>query len=75
MLATQYENKKNLDQPKFNIVKCLTVLYNDVERHGIVHPSEFPKGWMCPLYKKGDMTEISNYCPIMVLNTDYKIMM
>ena len=74
MLATRYENKKNLDQPKFNIVKCLTVLYNDVERHGIVHFSEFPKGWMCPLYKKGDMTEISNYRPITVLNTDYKIM-
>ena len=46
MLATRYENKKNLDQPKFNIVKCLIVLYNDVEWHGIVHPSEFPKGWM-----------------------------
>ena len=74
MLATRYENKKNLNQPKFNIVKCLTVLYNDVERHGIVHPSEFPKGWMCPLYKKGDMTEISNYRPITVLNMDYKIM-
>ena len=73
-LAARYENKRTLNQPKFNIVKCLTILYNDIERHGIAPPSEFPKGWMCPLYKKGDTTEISNYRPITVLNTDYKIM-
>jgi hypothetical protein len=29
---------------------------------------------MCPLYKKREMAEISNYRPIIVLNTDYKIM-
>jgi hypothetical protein len=28
---------------------------------------------MCPLYKKKDPTEICNYCPITLLNTDYKI--
>jgi len=73
-LTARYENKKSLNQPKFNIVKCLTTLYNDIERHGIAPPSDFPKGWMCPLYKKGDMSEISNYHPITILNTDYKIM-
>jgi hypothetical protein len=73
-LAARYDNKKTLNQSKFDIVKCLTNLYNDIEKYGIAPPSEFPKGWMCLLYKKGDMTEISNYRPITVLNTDYKIM-
>jgi Reverse transcriptase (RNA-dependent DNA polymerase) len=36
--------------------------------------TEFSVGWLCPLYKKGERTEISNYRPITILNTDYKIM-
>jgi hypothetical protein len=29
---------------------------------------------MCPIYKKKDRTEISNYWPITLLNTDYKLL-
>jgi hypothetical protein len=31
------------------------------------------EGWMCPLYNKKDKQEVENYCPITLLNTDYKI--
>ena len=73
-LATRFEHKKKDTGPKFDVVKCLTQLYNDIERHGLSRPSDFPQGWMCPIYKKGETSEISNYRPITVLNTDYKIM-
>lgn len=36
--------------------------------------TNFSEGWMCPIYKKKDRTDISNYRPITVLNADYKIM-
>ena len=29
---------------------------------------------MCLLFKKKDPTDIRNYCPITILNTDYKIL-
>jgi exonuclease III/ribonuclease HI len=57
-----------------NIAKILTCVYNDIEEHGIEPGTEFNEGWMCPIFKKNERSEIANYRPITVLNTDYKIM-
>ena len=32
------------------------------------------EGWLCPIYKKKDCHEISNYRPITILNAEYKIL-
>lgn len=37
-----------------------------------MNETNFAEGWMCPIYKKKDKCDISNYRPITVLNTDYK---
>jgi hypothetical protein len=79
-----YELWKNLDQrhsrrshrnkPSFDIIKMLTYLFQDIQEHGIDQCTNFTMGWMCPLFKKKDPTDISNYCPITLLNSDYKIL-
>ncbi|KAJ2926599.1 hypothetical protein H1R20_g10495, partial [Candolleomyces eurysporus] len=55
-----------------DIIDLLLSVYNDIEKYGVDPESNFAKGWMCPIYKKKDKTNIANYCPITVLNTDYK---
>jgi hypothetical protein len=72
------ENAKNANDrtpPKrtCDIVKVLTWVYNDIEEFGMAEGTEFSLGWMCPLFKKKDPTDIANYRPITVLNSDYKI--
>jgi hypothetical protein len=56
-----------------DIIKVLTWVFNDIEEHEMVEGANFSLGWMCPLFKKKDRTDIANYCPITVLNSDYKI--
>jgi hypothetical protein len=67
----------NIGQPKdddeANVIETLTKIYGDIEKYGVHEDSAFAEGWMCPLYKKKDRREISNYRPITLLNTDYKI--
>lgn len=42
------------DKSRMNIVGVLTKFYNDMEIHGVIPGLEFTKGWLCPIYKKGD---------------------
>jgi hypothetical protein len=72
-LMNQHDENEKHERLSFDVLKLLTMLYNDIEQEGMVEGTGFSKGWMCPIYKKSDRTDIANYRPITVLNTDYKI--
>ena len=69
-------NQEAEDEGKigFDIIHTLTTVFQDIQRHGISPGSSFAEGWMCPLYKKKDITMIENYRPITLLNSDYKLL-
>ncbi|KAJ7077990.1 Endonuclease/exonuclease/phosphatase, partial [Mycena belliarum] len=72
-LHKNYEGSKNQDEKPMDIAKILTDVYNDIEEHGTHPETDFAEGWMCLLHKKNDKRNVSNYRPITLLNTDYKI--
>ena len=67
-LATQPNTRS------FDIIKALTEVLADIQNHGVDPEMKFAHAWMCPAFKKKDPTEIGNYRPINILNTDYKIL-
>jgi exonuclease III len=72
-LNREYEKTKNGQQPEPDVVAMLTSVYRDIEEHGVQEGTDFALGWMCPIFKKKDRRDITNYRPITVLNSDYKI--
>ena len=57
----------------FHVTTVLATVYNDIMAHGVASGTNFAEGWVCPIYKKKDRRQISNYRPITLLNTDYKV--
>ena len=53
----------------------LQAAFNDIQTHGVCEATKFSDSWMSPIYKeKGERTKVANYHPIMLLNTDYKLL-
>ena len=73
-LSDLHDNAQRADTTSFDIIKVLTEVMNDIQDHGVDERTDFSIGWMCPVYKKKDPADISNYRPITLLNTDYKLL-
>lgn len=72
ILHMKYNKAVKQKEPSFNIIKTLTMVFNDIQIHGTTKNTNFSLGWMCPIYKKKEREDIGNYRPITLLNTDYK---
>ena len=73
-LKLRHEAARRANKESFDIIKALTIVSRDIQEHDIDDRSKFAEGWMCPLFKKSDPTDIRNYRPITILNTDYKLL-
>ena len=74
LIEEHHNQATQRNKPCFDITKTLAEVFTDIQRHGVDEYTDFALGWMCPIYKKKDRTEISNYRPITLLNTDYKLL-
>ncbi|KAJ2984424.1 hypothetical protein NUW54_g10519 [Trametes sanguinea] len=69
------EDCRHEGRRKLNVVRILADAFRDIQEHGIATGTDFAEGWMAPIYKeKGELSQIVNYRPITLLNTDYKLL-
>ena len=73
-LSNLFKKAEEEGKEGFNIEETLTTVFRDIQEHRVDRRTGFADGWMCPIYKKKDPTEISNYRLITLLNTDYKLL-
>ena len=72
-LSSLHISNATLRKPSFDVIKCLRIVYNEIQTKGADPTTDFSAGWMCPVYKTKDKTRIENYRPITLPNTDYKL--
>ncbi|OSD02735.1 DNase I-like protein, partial [Trametes coccinea BRFM310] len=69
------EDRRHPERTKVDVVDILREAFLDMQKYGVSERTDFAQGWMSPIYKeKGERTDIVNYRPITLLNTDYKLL-
>lgn len=53
--------KKGNSDKTTNIIGVLTKVFNDIIQFRVVLIMNFTMGWICPIYKKKDQRDITNY--------------
>ncbi|OSD00924.1 DNase I-like protein, partial [Trametes coccinea BRFM310] len=75
MAARCKEDRRHEKRRPADVVEVIRRALRDVQDFGVCAGSSFAEGWVVPIYKeKGEKSQIVNYRPITLLNTDYKVL-